>query len=114
MLKYFRMAALLTGYLLTTSLLAIGPGGSARASKNGARFCRRTLKLLGVEVSIKGKAENALLVANHLSYIDILTLLAIHGCRFVTFIELGQTLGIGLITKVSQETKPGASRYRAL
>ena len=102
MLKHVRMSLLLLGYMLSSSVLAIGPGGSARASRNGARFCRWTLQLLGVDVSVKGKAEPALLVANHLSYLDILTLLALHGCRFVTFTEMGESAGIGLITKVSQ------------
>ncbi|MES3038432.1 MAG: lysophospholipid acyltransferase family protein [Bdellovibrionota bacterium] len=43
-----------------------------------------------------------MLVANHQSYIDILSILSLFPCRFVTFTEMAHTIGVGLITKLSQ------------
>ncbi len=100
--KFFLMFVLIISYLVSSSLLAIGPGGTARAMKNGSRFCKCVLKLLGIHVSIHGKVQNGIIVANHLSYIDILAILSVRPTRFVSFVEMATLPGIGWITTISQ------------
>ena len=90
------------GYLVTSSLLAIGPNGSMRVMKNGSRYCRWVLKLLGIQVRVKGQIHNGIIVANHLSYIDILALLSVRPTRFISFIEMAALPGVGWITTISQ------------
>jgi 1-acyl-sn-glycerol-3-phosphate acyltransferase len=102
MLKPFLMLIFIIGYLFSTSILAIGQGGTGRAMNNGSLFCKWVLKLLGIRVNIHGKAQNGIIVANHLSYVDILAILSVHPTRFVSFIEMAQLPGIGWITAISQ------------
>ena len=96
------MLLLITSYLLSSSVLAIGPNGSKRVMKNGSRFCKWALKLLGIEVSVQGNIQNGIIVANHLSYVDILAILSVRPTRFVSFIEMAGLPGVGWITKMSQ------------
>jgi 1-acyl-sn-glycerol-3-phosphate acyltransferase len=109
-LKYPGMLLLIIGYLSSTMVLSIGNGGTERAMQNSSRFCRWALKLLGVTVTVRGEPRNSVIVANHLSYIDILTILSIQPCRFVTFAEMGKMPGVGMITKVSQSLFINRSR----
>jgi 1-acyl-sn-glycerol-3-phosphate acyltransferase len=96
------MILLITGYLASSSVLALGPKGSERVMKNGSRFCRWVLKLLGIEVQVQGQIQNGIIVANHLSYVDILAILAVRPTRFVSFAEMAKLPGVGWITQMSQ------------
>lgn len=102
MLKYPSMIFLILGYILTTPVLSIGTGGKARATRNGVRFCRWVLRVLGVSVTVRGVPQAEILVANHLSYIDIVSLLGLFPCRFITFTEMGRTPGVGLLASLGQ------------
>ncbi len=96
------MLTLIIGYLVSNLVLSFGNGGTDGAVKNSQRFCAWALKVLGVTVTVRGTPRNAVIVANHLSYIDILTILSIMPCRFVTFAEMEKMPGVGLIVKLSQ------------
>ena len=96
------MLTLIFAYLLSTPLLAIGPGGAERVMRNGQRFCAWILALLGVQVKVRGNPAGGIVVSNHLSYVDILTILSLRPSRFITFTELAKTPGVGLIVKLSQ------------
>jgi 1-acyl-sn-glycerol-3-phosphate acyltransferase len=100
--KHIFMAALIFGYVVSTPVLSLGPGGARRMMRNGSRFCRWTVKLLGIKIKIRGEPAHAMIVSNHLSYIDIMTILSIHPTRFISFTELGNIPGVGLIAKLSQ------------
>lgn len=53
------------------------------------RWCRRVLRVLGIEVRLRGRMpESGLLVANHLSYLDILVFGALAPTIFVAKIEV--------------------------
>ncbi|MBC7458708.1 MAG: 1-acyl-sn-glycerol-3-phosphate acyltransferase [Bdellovibrionaceae bacterium] len=63
------------------------------------------LKVIGVKVIIKGQMpqnfRHKVVVANHLSYVDIMTLMALLPTRFVTFAEFQNIPGIGILSKIS-------------
>lgn len=102
MRKTLIMLMLIIGYLASSSLLAIGPNGSMRVMKNGSRFCRWVLKLLGIDIRVHGQIQDGIIVANHLSYVDILAILAVRPTRFISFIEMAALPGVGWITTMSQ------------
>lgn len=102
MRKTVFMLLFIIGYLVSSSVLALGPNGSDRVMKNGSRFCQWVLKLLGIQVSVHGQIQNGIIVANHLSYVDILAILAVRPTRFVSFAEMARLPGVGWITKMSQ------------
>ena len=96
------MAFIITGYLVSSSFLAIGPGGSKRVMKNGSRFCRLILKLLNIRVQLHGSIADGIVVSNHLSYVDILVILSVRPTRFISFLELAAMPGVGWLTTMSQ------------
>jgi len=66
-------------------------------------FARAALRALGVRVTVRGQlpARRALVVANHVSWLDILVLLAAGGCRLVAKAEVR---GWPVIGKVAAST----------
>ncbi|QNI38306.1 lysophospholipid acyltransferase family protein [Edaphobacter albus] len=76
----------------------------ARSAAEGAekihRYCRRLVRALGVEWSVKGRfPEYGALVSNHLSYLDILLYAAIRPFIMVAKAEVRGWPGIGWLTK---------------
>jgi len=81
-----------------TALAAVVAGGGlvlpllpVRHRAAGLRgFARAALRALGIRVAVRGHlpARRALVVANHVSWLDILVLLAAGGCRLVAKIEV--------------------------
>jgi 1-acyl-sn-glycerol-3-phosphate acyltransferase len=68
-----------------------------------ARWCRRTNRLLGIEVSVDrdiDKNINYLIVSNHMSYIDILVLSSVMPSNFVTSIEIRNTPVLGQLCEL--------------
>jgi 1-acyl-sn-glycerol-3-phosphate acyltransferase len=69
---------------------------------NTSRFARIGLFLLGVRVLFREKrhhpfpSRNALIVANHLSYLDILIIASRYPAVFITSVELKRTFPIGI------------------
>ena len=102
MRKVFFMLFYIIGYLFSSSLLAIAPNGSVRVMKNGQRFCLWVLKLLNIQVKVSGTIHDGIIVANHLSYVDILALLSVRPTRFISFTEMATLPGVGWITSISQ------------
>lgn len=102
MLKICLMLLLIVTYLVSTSILIIGPGGTKRVMRNGSRFSNWTLKLLGVRLKVSGQISSGILVSNHLSYLDIFILLALRPTRFISFTEIAKTPGFGLVIYASQ------------
>jgi 1-acyl-sn-glycerol-3-phosphate acyltransferase len=64
--------------------------------------CQAALRRLGIELQIEGSfPSRGLLVANHLGYLDILVLSAMHPCVFVSKQEVRSWPLFGLMAKLS-------------
>src|SRR5262245_50450258 len=65
------------------------------------RWCRQGLPSLGIHFTTRGAApENGLLVANHLSYLDIMVLSAITPCVFVAKREIERWPIFGFMSRM--------------
>ncbi|MEN3304451.1 MAG: hypothetical protein V7603_653, partial [Micromonosporaceae bacterium] len=75
-LRLLRLAAVVLGAALTLPALALAARPVRRRAL--ARFARAALRALGVRVTVRGtvRARRALLVANHVSWMDTLVMLA--------------------------------------
>ena len=68
-------------------------------------FCRITLRFIGIKVKVDNlplisEKRGAIIVANHISYIDALVLNGFYRAKFITSEEIGSSAGLGLLTKV--------------
>lgn len=82
------------------------------------RFCAAAVAGLGVELTIEGSfPEHGAIIANHLSYVDIVIFAAMHPCVFCSKAEIVQWPVIGWMTKmvgtVFVERGRGGSAIRA-
>lgn len=103
MLKAPLVLLVLVGHLLHATLLLLLRVSPHTLARTAGFYARAVLRILGVEVKIEGAVPKAgVIVANHLSYVDILVLLGYSPCRFVTFTEMGDVPGVGLLTKLLQ------------
>lgn len=76
----------------------------ARLTGNVSFFARLALRVLGIRVSlrrlkrkgIRQRRANYLILANHLSYVDILVVASLMPSVFITSVELKQTFPLGL------------------
>jgi lyso-ornithine lipid O-acyltransferase len=101
---------LLTLYIIFACIIALLPTGAnirrALLIKNTSRGSRLMLRLLGVRVHVKHgerlpESRSArLVVANHLSYIDILVIASVVPSLFITSVELGSTLVLGMLARL--------------
>lgn len=86
-------------------MLMFLPGGSFMVAQVGRGIAWLALKVIGVKVIIKGDRpknfKHKVFVSNHLSYVDIMTLMALVPSRFVTFTEFQNIPGIGVLSKIS-------------
>lgn len=108
--KGTRILVVLALYLLVSSLIAAAPLGARRkrtcAVANVSWFCRRFIAWLGVHITMEHQEQlnqdhaGRLIVANHLSYLDILILASLTPSVFVTSVELGNTAVLGLLSKL--------------
>ncbi len=79
----------------------------AAAIRVSSFFSRLVLVLLGVHVQVKHrerlfkKSDVLLIVANHLSYVDVLVLSSLIPAVFVTSVELRHTAVIGALARLS-------------
>ncbi len=66
-------------------------------------WSRISLKILGIEVEASPTIGNEarFLVANHISYIDVLVLFSLYPSLFVTSVEIRETFLLGQITKLA-------------
>ena len=68
-----------------------------------ARHSRWTMRLLGIRLQVEGRehyrpGQNYLIVANHLSYLDVVLMAAWQPAAFVTSVEIKNTPFLGQIT----------------
>lgn len=104
-MKLFAICILILLYTVINLVLILLPGGSFMIAQVGRALAWIALKVIGAKVIIKGSLPQDLkrkvFVSNHLSYVDIMTLMAILPSRFVTFIEFQNIPGIGVLSKLS-------------
>ena len=110
MLKVLGIAPLLIAYVLVAGVLVILPAG-ARLRRTfqintSSFFSRLVLVLLGIHVHAKHCERlwtsdgSLLIVANHVSYIDVLVLASLAPSVFVTSKELGGTIFLGMLARL--------------
>ena len=111
LLKSLGIIPLFLLFSFITGIISLLP--TARRTKRAAAirvssfFSRLLLRLLGVHIHVKHKerllkkSEVLLIVANHLSYIDVLVLSALVPAVFVTSVELKHTAVIGALARLS-------------
>ncbi|HRI17701.1 MAG TPA: lysophospholipid acyltransferase family protein [Burkholderiaceae bacterium] len=78
------------GLLLVTPYLGRGDGGAALRMRHTRRWSLGFLSLLGVRLEVRGspRAGAKLMVANHVSWLDILAIDAVEPARFVSKAEV--------------------------
>lgn len=70
-----------------------------------SQYSRQVLQILNIRVVVKDPhlfllKDNALLVANHMSYLDVLLLASVYSCSFVTSQEMRQTPVLGWLCEL--------------
>jgi 1-acyl-sn-glycerol-3-phosphate acyltransferase len=107
-MKIIGIVPLLLAYLLISCSIAFLPAGSRLRrilhTKNTSFFSRMMLSLLGVNVHIEHEGlttlrSGSLIVSNHTSYIDILVIASLTPAVFITSVELGSTLFLGMLAR---------------
>lgn len=111
LLKSIAVAVLLGLYTLAAIIILAVPAGRAgrrtRLAANASLFSRIGLRVLGVRVharrtrrkGIRPRRRNRLILANHLSYLDILIINALMPSVFITSIELKHTFPLGMFAR---------------
>jgi 1-acyl-sn-glycerol-3-phosphate acyltransferase len=101
------LAFLIVGFMAHASLLAVFIAKEERLRwRTGitSRYCRRALKLLRIEVvGENGEAASSrcMVVANHVSYLDVLVLAALMPAVFVSTVEVRESTLIGQLTRLA-------------
>ncbi len=112
LVKGLGAALLIAAYLAHSSaiLLFSRPGRKRLRllTKNASHYSRGALRLLNVRVRSAREHEqrehgrdNRLVVANHVSWVDILVLSSLLPSVFVTSVELKRTLFLGMLARIS-------------
>ena len=66
------------------------------------QLCRRAIHLFGVEVRLQGSfPERGILIANHLSYLDIMVFASLSPCVFISKVEVESWPVIGWMTTMA-------------
>lgn len=102
----------------TTELLVTRPATREQRAEWLHRFCARALKRMGIGIRAVGDfPERGALITNHLGYLDIVTLAALHRCVFVSKAEIRKWPLLGWMTTLSGtvyvERGRGGSAMRA-
>jgi lyso-ornithine lipid O-acyltransferase len=110
LLKWPGSISLVTMYILCACVIWALPAGPrlrrALLLKNTAFAAGLMLGLLGIRVNIRHRErlqktkKKALIVANHVSYIDILVIASVIPAVFITSVELGGTLFLGMLARL--------------
>lgn len=82
------------------------------------RFCARAMREMGISVKAEGRfPEGGALISNHMGYLDIMALAALHRCVFVSKAELRAVPVLGWMTTMAGtvyvERRRGGSALRA-
>jgi 1-acyl-sn-glycerol-3-phosphate acyltransferase len=109
-LKTAGIIPLLALYILTACACAILPAGARLRRKilarNSSFFSRIILSLFNIRMHLKHRDRmrlgnhGLLIVANHVSYVDVLVIAALMPTVFITSVELGSTLFLGLLARL--------------
>ena len=108
--KWTGSVSLLMMYIVCACVIRALPAGArlrrALLLKNTAFFAGLMLGLLGVRINVRHgerlrrTKENALIAANHVSYLDILVIASVIPAVFITSVELGGTLFLGMLARL--------------
>ncbi len=96
-------------YLLISVAISALMGGQLQRRRllmnNTSFFCRIMLALLGIHLHIRHherlqkKKAGLLIVSNHVSYVDVLIISSLVPSVFITSVELGSTLFLGMLAR---------------
>jgi 1-acyl-sn-glycerol-3-phosphate acyltransferase len=108
-LKLLFVVSLLLLFSLLSLLLTLLPAGRARRrrllTRNTSYFSRQVLRVLGIRARYRKRGRHpvpdrsSLIVANHVSYIDILAIASLRPSVFITSIELRNTFPLGMLAR---------------
>lgn len=109
-LKVTGIIPLLILFLLSASALAILPVSRRLRRKlqtgYSSLYCRMILRIINVRVLVhhrerlQGHDHGLLIVANHVSYLDIFIIASLRPTVFITSVELGSTLFLGTLARL--------------
>ncbi len=109
-MKLLGILPLVTAYCLVSGTISILPTTLRLRRllliRNCSFFCRIMLVLLGIHLHVRDhehfqrKATGLLIVSNHVSYIDVLIIASLAPSIFITSVELGSTLFLGLLARL--------------
>jgi 1-acyl-sn-glycerol-3-phosphate acyltransferase len=101
--KFYRTVKVIVLFLAAAvELLVTRPRTRAERAAWLSRFCNRVLRAMGVTYSTEGPVPmSGAVIANHLSYLDILLHSALRPCVFVSKIELRKTPLLGWMSFMS-------------
>ncbi len=91
-----------------------------RISRNTALFSPILLRIMGVKFKVmdhthgKSLAGKSLVVANHVSYVDVFILAAIRPMLFISSVELSNALFVGHVSKLGGTVFVERRKYRNL
>lgn len=73
-----------------------------RLARIVAFYSKIGLKIFNVKLTVNGKVPRGpfLIVANHMSYIDIICISSVMRANFVTSVEIKETAGLGYLTRL--------------
>jgi 1-acyl-sn-glycerol-3-phosphate acyltransferase len=94
----------LVGYFVRfgTELLVKRPATRQARADWLHRFCARSMKGLGIAVSVTGEfPDGGVMISNHLSYLDIIVFATLKPCVFVSKAEIAQWPVLGWMTTMS-------------
>jgi 1-acyl-sn-glycerol-3-phosphate acyltransferase len=108
-LKLLGALPLLISYLVISAALTVLIPSRRKKRlllvRNASLFARVTLKLLGIRVHVKHPERlhisdgGLLVIANHLSYVDVLVMSSLMPAVFITSVEMKHTLLLGTLAK---------------
>ncbi len=109
-IKMAGIIPLLIIYLLSASMLAVLPVDKRLRrrlqTRYSAAYSRIILRIINVRVRvhhrerIQGHDRGLLIVANHVSYVDIFIIASLRPTAFITSVELGSTLFLGILARL--------------
>lgn len=111
-LKFISFLYLLVCFILESLAARLSKGNSSESPKEALRKCanrisdysNRALRILGIRtflLDVPSEIRSGLIVANHISYLDVLVLSRVAPLLFVTSTEVRDTPGLGLITRLA-------------
>ena len=108
LLKFLVMGFLISGFLLQQSILRLLVSREERflsfAKRSMVFYCQLAKKILNIEVKFENESgvnRPGLIVANHISYLDVLILGASHPALFITSQEIRETFLLGKICELA-------------